>query len=300
MLDDLAALLLEHCAALEPGRPWGWKEPRSIYLLPFFHRHLPALRFLHVVRDGRDMALSDQPEPAAKARRLPLRFPADLAGAGAVDRALELGEPGGCAVRRGAPGRPLPAHQVRGPVRATRRGRGRASSRSSSSSGIRTRAARLVGRPASSLGRWRSESAATIAALEEHGEARPRRAGVRAVGHAVAPRRTVGHRGDGRRERGVLGRLRLEPSRGGVVGGLGRLPCPVVWGDPAADRALSPGAVDARDRARPREMDDLPARALRQARDRRSRRGVHRGLQSSASRGRPHHLSRERRPVARR
>ena len=58
MLDDLASVLREHCGALDPGRPWGWKEPRSIYLLPFFHRHLPALRFLHVVRDGRDMALS--------------------------------------------------------------------------------------------------------------------------------------------------------------------------------------------------------------------------------------------------
>ena len=58
MLDDLGVLLSEHCAPLEPGRPWGWKEPRSIYLLPFLHRHLPALRFLHVVRDGRDMALS--------------------------------------------------------------------------------------------------------------------------------------------------------------------------------------------------------------------------------------------------
>ena len=27
-------------------------------MLPFLHRHLPELRFLHVVRDGRDMALS--------------------------------------------------------------------------------------------------------------------------------------------------------------------------------------------------------------------------------------------------
>jgi GT2 family glycosyltransferase len=41
------------------GRPWGWKEPRSLYLLPFLAAELPGLRFLHVVRDGRDMALSE-------------------------------------------------------------------------------------------------------------------------------------------------------------------------------------------------------------------------------------------------
>ena len=60
MLDDLSTVLAEHCAPLRarPG-PWGWKEPRSIYLLPFLRRHLRGLRFLHVVRDGRDMALSE-------------------------------------------------------------------------------------------------------------------------------------------------------------------------------------------------------------------------------------------------
>jgi sulfotransferase family protein len=60
MVDDLRQVLEEHCAPVagDPRR-WGWKEPRSIYLLPFIHRHLPALRFLHVVRDGRDMALSE-------------------------------------------------------------------------------------------------------------------------------------------------------------------------------------------------------------------------------------------------
>lgn len=73
MLDDLAAVLAEHCAPVraEP-RPWGWKEPRCIYLLPFFSEHLPAVRFLHVVRDGRDMALS--------ANQNQLRRHADSAG----------------------------------------------------------------------------------------------------------------------------------------------------------------------------------------------------------------------------
>ena len=66
MLAELSVLLREHCAQLAAGQPWGWKEPRSIYLLPFFHEHLPALRFLHVVRDGRDMAFSTNQDQLRK------------------------------------------------------------------------------------------------------------------------------------------------------------------------------------------------------------------------------------------
>jgi hypothetical protein len=80
MLDDLRMLLADHCApiAAEP-RAWGWKEPRSIFLLPFFHRHLPELRFLHVVRDGRDMALSENQNQLRKhggATPIPVDLPA--------------------------------------------------------------------------------------------------------------------------------------------------------------------------------------------------------------------------------
>ena len=37
---------------------WGWKNPRSIHVLPFIHRQFPDLKFIQVVRDGRDMAFS--------------------------------------------------------------------------------------------------------------------------------------------------------------------------------------------------------------------------------------------------
>lgn len=37
---------------------WGWKHPRSIYVLPMLHQIHPSMTFVHVVRDGRDMALS--------------------------------------------------------------------------------------------------------------------------------------------------------------------------------------------------------------------------------------------------
>jgi hypothetical protein len=57
LVAELRALVArQHAEA--GGRPWGWKEPRSLYLLPLLDEQLPGLRFLHVVRDGRDMALS--------------------------------------------------------------------------------------------------------------------------------------------------------------------------------------------------------------------------------------------------
>ncbi|HEY0837274.1 MAG TPA: sulfotransferase, partial [Azospirillum sp.] len=40
------------------ARAWGWKNPRSLYLLPIIAAAFPRLRVVHVVRDGRDMALS--------------------------------------------------------------------------------------------------------------------------------------------------------------------------------------------------------------------------------------------------
>ena len=57
MTDELRALVVRQWAGAGDG-PWGWKEPRSVYLLSFLDDELPGLRFLHVVRDGRDMAYS--------------------------------------------------------------------------------------------------------------------------------------------------------------------------------------------------------------------------------------------------
>ncbi|HET7625221.1 MAG TPA: sulfotransferase [Verrucomicrobiae bacterium] len=45
-------------AIREPSQRWSWKAPRSIYLLPFFHARFPGMKFIHVLRDGRDMAIS--------------------------------------------------------------------------------------------------------------------------------------------------------------------------------------------------------------------------------------------------
>ena len=45
---------------------WGWKNPRSMYLLPFIAAIFPRLRFIHLIRDGRDMALSQNQNQTVK------------------------------------------------------------------------------------------------------------------------------------------------------------------------------------------------------------------------------------------
>jgi len=60
MLAELEDIVQRHCAdSPSDMRTWGWKEPRSIYLLPFFAAAMPTTRFVHFIRDGRDMAFSD-------------------------------------------------------------------------------------------------------------------------------------------------------------------------------------------------------------------------------------------------
>jgi len=57
---DLAIAVARFLSALPaPRTRWGWKNPRSMYILPLIHALLPEVRFIHLVRDGRDMATSD-------------------------------------------------------------------------------------------------------------------------------------------------------------------------------------------------------------------------------------------------
>ncbi|HHH38053.1 MAG TPA: hypothetical protein ENK50_00545 [Sedimenticola sp.] len=55
---DLEACLRRHVSPFPPRRPWGWKNPRSIYLLPWLDRLLPGMVFVHVIRHGLDIATS--------------------------------------------------------------------------------------------------------------------------------------------------------------------------------------------------------------------------------------------------
>ena len=41
------------------SRRWGFKEPRTLLILPFLDELFPSMRFVHVIRDGRDIALGN-------------------------------------------------------------------------------------------------------------------------------------------------------------------------------------------------------------------------------------------------
>ena len=61
IIHQTAALYIEDMpqGANSEGNPrWGWKNPRSMFLLPLIHSVFPELYYIHVVRDGRDMAFS--------------------------------------------------------------------------------------------------------------------------------------------------------------------------------------------------------------------------------------------------
>lgn len=41
-------------------RPWAFKNPRHMLILPLLHEIFPELKFVHVIRDGRDIALGNE------------------------------------------------------------------------------------------------------------------------------------------------------------------------------------------------------------------------------------------------
>ncbi len=58
-LQELQSCLAAYLARFDPAAgPWGIKGPRSMYMLPYLCEALPGMTFLHLIRDGRDMALS--------------------------------------------------------------------------------------------------------------------------------------------------------------------------------------------------------------------------------------------------
>lgn len=42
------------------NKPWGWKDPRNTFTLPYWLKHFPNAKVIHLIRHGWDVALSLQ------------------------------------------------------------------------------------------------------------------------------------------------------------------------------------------------------------------------------------------------
>ncbi len=63
-LEALADSVLErHLRGIRPGQRWGWKLCETLYILPVLQRIFPSASYVHLIRDGRDVAFSDHVAP---------------------------------------------------------------------------------------------------------------------------------------------------------------------------------------------------------------------------------------------
>lgn len=53
----------QHLAGHRPGAPWGWKLCETTYILPLLAALFPTAHFVHLLRDGRDVAFADHVAP---------------------------------------------------------------------------------------------------------------------------------------------------------------------------------------------------------------------------------------------
>jgi hypothetical protein len=52
-----------HTESLADGMPWGWKLCETAYILPVLDYLFPRARYIHLIRDGRDVAFTDHRAP---------------------------------------------------------------------------------------------------------------------------------------------------------------------------------------------------------------------------------------------
>jgi Sulfotransferase family len=58
--DDFCRAIADHRAGVgHSDHPWAVKNPRSLLMLPYWRQKFPRLRFIHVIRNGLDMAYSE-------------------------------------------------------------------------------------------------------------------------------------------------------------------------------------------------------------------------------------------------
>lgn len=56
--DFQASIRAHRWGLVDRQSPWGWKNPRNMWIIPFLAHQYPNMIFIQLVRDGRDMALS--------------------------------------------------------------------------------------------------------------------------------------------------------------------------------------------------------------------------------------------------
>lgn len=177
MRHDLDVALFRHAEQMAPDAArWAAKDPRTILLLPFFAGRWPDLRFIHLVRDGRDMAFSANqnqldaygaylvPDHAAAPRPVQAMALWQTVNVRAADFAARaLGSRYLCLTYEALCADPEP--QVR-----------RLLHHVGADPGVTAAAVACVRRPAS-IGRWRDQEPALVAAVSAVGAAGLRRFG---------------------------------------------------------------------------------------------------------------------------
>ncbi len=63
--DMLTVAFARHLAGYDPGsrRPWGWKVCEATHAIPVIRTLFPQARYIHLLRDGRDIAFSNHVGP---------------------------------------------------------------------------------------------------------------------------------------------------------------------------------------------------------------------------------------------
>jgi len=56
MVQAFQATLDQHLSHWNGEKLWGWKNPSNLYLIDFYHELFPEMKYVHVVRDGRDVS----------------------------------------------------------------------------------------------------------------------------------------------------------------------------------------------------------------------------------------------------
>ena len=63
LLGLVEGVFADHLRGHDGRQPWGWKLCETVYALPLIDLLFPGARFVHLIRDGRDVAFSDHVAP---------------------------------------------------------------------------------------------------------------------------------------------------------------------------------------------------------------------------------------------